>query len=103
MIYSCFDPERGDYRLFEDDRTIPINSDLPVPSFGPDINGIGVPSMEAARPMPPGARSSGRSWHARGIIVNCGSGLGSIDWSASSWQPYVVVGGAALLLWWVLR
>jgi hypothetical protein len=99
MFYSCFDAKRGDYRLFEDSRSLAVNADLPVPSLGPDVSGIGVPAIEAGRPLPSGAQEVGRTWRARGIIVNCGAGLGAIDAETiEKWGPYVLIGGAALLI-----
>lgn len=73
MMYSCFDPKSGLYDYYEGPDTYPINADLPVPNFLPaEIPGIGVPSIDAARPMPSGLTLVGRGWHARGMLINCG-------------------------------
>lgn len=73
MIYSCFNQQRGLYRYFEDGRPLAVNADLPVPSH-PAATKVGVPSLEAARPMPARARAAGEGWHARGIVVQCPNG-----------------------------
>lgn len=78
MKYSCFNQASGLYHVFEDGLQVPINGDLPVPALGADVNGIGVPSIEAGRPLPSGAKPIGTSWHPIGVIVGCrGAGLGS--------------------------
>lgn len=90
MKYSCFNQASGVYHVFEDSAQIPINGDLPVPALGSDVNGIGVPSIEAGRPLPSGARPVGTSWHPVGMIVSCHksiSGLGA-DASPSSSLDY---------------
>lgn len=105
MIYSCFDVQRGLYRYFEDGLTIPVNADLPVPMLPSSAGKIGVPAMEAARPLPPNARAKGTGHTARGILVQCeGSGLAFAgDASGSTWPPAwkwaVAIGAAALVVW----
>ena len=95
MIYSCFDPDTGLYRYFEDARTHPINGDLPVPKFGRDTGRVGVPSMNAARPLPSSAKPIGKGWHARGVVVQCkSSGLGVLEGSDKGW---VVVAGLGVV------
>ena len=70
MIYSCFDPPLGLYKYFRDDKTQPINSDLPVPKLKSETQ-AGYPALDAARPLPSGAKPFGQGWHARGIVVRC--------------------------------
>ena len=79
MIYSCFDQQTGHYRYFEDSRTVPVNGDLPVPTWlkGRVANGIGVPTAEAGRSLPSDARPAGTGTAARGLMVQCGGGPGS--------------------------
>lgn len=83
-LYSCFRPD-GSYQYYETQDVLPINADLPVPSF-PVTTQIGVPSIDAARPMPPGAKFVGTGWQARGTIVRCPEsfGLGVIEFSGGA-------------------
>jgi hypothetical protein len=80
MLYSCFDDARGLYRVFQDRRTKAVNADLDVPSLGRMAGKVGVPSLEAGRSLPSGAKFVGDSWHARGQVVTCSkrSGLGEL-------------------------
>lgn len=107
MIYSCFDASTGLYTYFQDDGTMPINMDLPVPRFRKETQ-IGVAAIDAARPMPSSAKVVGQGWHARGQVVDCqGSmnGLGLDVDSATTWVKdggwKWIVGGLAVV--WVLR
>lgn len=97
MIYSCFQQDRGLYRYFEDDKAYPINADLPVPKLPRDEGRIGVPSLDAARPMPSGAKPIGEGWHARGMVVQCGgASLGALDDDKRGWvRAGMVAVGAA--------
>jgi len=101
MLYSCFDPARGIYDYYESKSVqIPINADLPVPSFPPAGNDIGVPSIIAGRPMPSDARHVGEGWHARGMVARCGGGFSGLgDWLDLSDTAYkaVMVGTLALV------
>ena len=86
MLYSCFNAASAEYDYFEDDTKVAINADLPVPRL-PKPTPLGVASIQAARPMPAGARYVGSGWAARGVVVSCerrgGKGLGD-DSLASS-------------------
>lgn len=99
MIYSCFDPPSGKYRYFEDDEQVPVNGDLPVPTWlsGRVANGIGVPTADAGRPLPTGAKPKGTGFEARGQIVRCGaqavSGLGDLG----TYEPKKVAFAAAMV------
>lgn len=99
MIYSCFDDARGVYRYFQDGDNRPINADLPVPSFRSRTK-IGVPAIEAGRPLPSAAQPIGEGWHARGMVVRCGSassfsGLGAMPSSQVMWPLGAAGVGAA--------
>lgn len=72
MMYSCFNQSTGLYEYFQDDSTRPINGDLPIPKLPASTGRIGVPSIEAGRPLPGGAKKIGKGWHARGMVVQCG-------------------------------
>jgi|GEM_PF-2667205 len=77
MMYSCFDQDTGTYKYFEDSKTIPVNGDLPVPNW---LKGrttkLGVPSLDAGRPLPKEAKPVGRGAQARGMVVQCNAGVG---------------------------
>lgn len=98
MLYSCFNQNTGLYDVYEDQATHPVNGDLPVPKLGNEIQGIGVPALEAGRPLPWGAKHVGTSWNARGIVVNCGgSSLGAISREQLGNIVVPVLIGASLL------
>ena len=96
MIYSCFNQLLGEYEYFEDDRGHATNGDLAVPSFPRRAGKVGVPSIEAGRTLPKGARRTGRGFRARGLLVQCKpsepralSGLGA-DGAISTTQWWVI-------------
>lgn len=105
MIYSCFNEKSGLYEYFEDAAGHPTNGDLPVPKFGAPAGEIGVPAMEAGRPLPSGAKRTGKGLTARGILVRCEplpvqslSGLGAIETPTSLLVGVALLGIAALTL-----
>jgi len=105
MIYSCFQQTPGMYAYFEGPGDIPINGDLPVPKLPPAVGGIGVPSIVAGRPLPAGSKYVGSGWHARGMLVKCGSsGLGATPDLAGAVLGFVIAGGlAAGAIYWLRR
>lgn len=79
MLYSCFDSKSGLYDYYADKLEIPLNADLPVPSMPSPAGKVGVPAIDAGRPLPGDAKHIGRGWHAKGMIVQCGRGsLGAV-------------------------
>lgn len=96
MIYSCFQPPTGLYAYFEVPGEIPLNADLPIPKLPPPVGGIGVPSIEAGRPLPAGAKFVGSGWHAKGMIARCdrGAPLGALP-PAQTMLGVLLVGGLA--------
>ncbi len=100
MIHSCFDPKTGLYDYYQSSLQIPYNADLPVPKLPSMAGNVGVPAMEAGRPMPSGAKHIGRGWHARGMISRCDgggvSGFGSVDgavaWVKDGGWKYIAAG-----------
>jgi hypothetical protein len=68
VIYSVWRPDGG-YDYYEDRREVAaLGNDLPIPDL--KIAGVvGVPSIEAGRPVPPGARHVGTGPLARGLIA----------------------------------
>jgi len=106
MIYSCFNPKAGLYDYYEGPDVYPINADLPVPSLPPEIAGIGVPSIEAARSMPSGVTPAGQGWHARGMLVSCGRGpLGELPTfgGLAIWRVAVALGLVSIVTYYSLR
>ena len=76
MLYSCFDAPRGEYRVFENSKTQPANGDLSVPRLSSlFVGNIGVPAMDAGRPLPSDAQYVGHAPNAQGMIVNCEGGM----------------------------
>jgi len=105
MIYSCFDQKSGHYRYFEGPEQIPINGDLPVPNY---LKGratkLGVPALEAGRPLPSQAKAVGQGLQARGMIVNCHAPAavgfsGPIDIDTKTALVLAGVFGTTALLW----
>jgi hypothetical protein len=99
MIYSIFIPERGEYDYFESQEQMPINADLPVPTLPAIAGEIGVPAIEAGRPLPSGAKPIGRGWHARGIIARRTNGFGAFSLNPSGAWMFVVAGAIAAYFW----
>lgn len=112
MIYSLFDPVRGDFRYFEANDDVGINADQPVPSFrlGSETK-LGVSSLVAGRPLPSSARPAGRGPLPKGRIARSSagetvrpgaasrqdpSGLGSIDLQPTAGSLAVLAMGATL-------
>jgi len=91
--YSCFNPSDGLYDYYVDGLQTPLNADLPVPKMPSAAGKVGVPAIDAGRPLPKNAQFTGRGWHARGMVVQCGRGsLGQITDATSAWS-WVTAGG----------
>lgn len=76
MLYSCFDAPRGEYKVFEDEKTHPANGDLPVPRLSALMAGsVGVPASDAGRPLPSDASYVGHAPNAQGLLVQCEGGV----------------------------
>lgn len=104
MIYSCFDQKSGQYRYFQDSLQIPVNGDLPVPNYLKNrATKLGVPALEAGRPLPRDAKMVGRGIAARGMIVSCGlppTGFGDLtSGDAKSALLLAAALGTAGFLW----
>lgn len=69
MIYSVFVPAEGLYHYYESPQALEFNADLPVPGLPSDSGKVGVPSIDAARPLPAGTRMVGKGWKARGMVA----------------------------------
>jgi hypothetical protein len=68
LIYSRWRPDRGGYDYFAAPGSQNINDDLPQPDLSPATK-IGVPSIEAGRPVPSGAVRAGSGDEPRGMIA----------------------------------
>ena len=68
MVYSRWDPTTGLYGYYEASDTAGLNDDLPTPKM-PAPTRIGVPSVEAGRPLPEDAVLVGRGEGAQGSIT----------------------------------
>ena len=108
MIYSVFAPAEGMYHYYQTSETKAVNADLPIPSLGNDAGKIGVPAIDAARPLPGDAVFVGRGGNARGVIADkksgAFSGLDSVRTMAKVWEHRKIIAaagiaGVALLLW----
>lgn len=104
MMYSCFDQNSGLYRYFQDDKQIPVNGDLPVPNYLKSrATKLGVPALEAGRPLPSDARPVGRGVPARGMVVSCnaqGAALGAVlDIDTKTSLLLAGALGTAAILW----
>lgn len=106
LVYSQWQPTGG-YDYFETSASVPLGDDLPVPRLTP-VNGIGVPSTEAGRPIPKGARFVGSGHVAIGVVapmdtshLGTFAALGSDFWLGAF--VGVVVVGAGVLGYKVMR
>lgn len=112
MIHSCFDDRSGLYDYYQSSEQLAINADLPTPRLPMATGGIGVPAIEAGRPLPAGARHVGRGWQAKGTIVECGrgpkAGMGALPAAVSSVVDGFTSGGwkwfaGGLVAYWLVR
>lgn len=106
MRFSVFNDALGLYDVFDDGVPKPINSDMPTPSLPREVNGIGVPAIQAGRPVGAGARHVGQSWHPVGSISNRGAVAGYGDteaWPSSFKWGIGIVAVVATWLWWDKR
>jgi len=72
MIYSVYDDHNGGFVYYEAGGPA-INADFQTPSFAAQ-SPLGVPSVEASRPLPGGARQVGRGTVPKGTIARRGGG-----------------------------
>lgn len=102
LIYSQWRPDGG-YDYFESNETAPLGDDLGVPSLHV-VNGIGVPSVEAGRPLSRAARHVGSGDLARGVIAPMQkgrvSGIAFLD-AMPSWAIFLSGATVASVAWWL--
>jgi hypothetical protein len=67
ITYSRVNPD-GTYEYYATPGMLAIGDDLPPPKLVP-VNAIGASSVEAGRPIPPGARHVGHGSAAVGIVA----------------------------------
>jgi len=104
VIYSRWRPDDGGYDYFSSDERQNINDDLPSPDLVP-ASKIGVPSIEAGRPIPPGVVGAGNGDAAVGLvapvdvsrIVRRGRSLAGSDPMRIYSSPWFYVGGAVTI------
>jgi len=68
VIYSRWRPEGDGYDYFDVDEVVNINDDLPTPDLR-EAGRLGVPSIEAGRPIPAGASWVGNGDDAIGLVA----------------------------------
>jgi hypothetical protein len=69
MIYSQWDPTRGDYVYYETAEVYGLNDDLPKPQQPAQTSPIGIAAIAIGRPVPSSAREVGRGELARGVVA----------------------------------
>ena len=111
LIYSRWRPDDGGYDYFITSDSPNINDDLPAPVL-PQATKIGVPSIEAGRLIPAGARSSGHGDLAVGVvapvdpsrIVRRVRSLAGIEILGKPAMPWILGGTAVFAIaWYVIR
>lgn len=110
MIYSRYRPDVGGYEYFRAAESYNRNDDLPTPEL-PPASKIGVPSIEAGRPIPPNAVKVGEGEVAVGLlapvdesrVVRRTRSLAGVDMpqGATKWVAGAVIGVA--VIWLVAR
>ena len=68
MIFSVWKPDGG-YDYYETRQRHGIGDDLPDVQMPGEINGIGVPSQDVGRRLPPGARKIGHGAEPKGVMA----------------------------------
>lgn len=91
-LCSCFNDKTGQYDYFSTAQVFPYNSDLPTPKLPGVAGNVGVPAIDAGRPIPADASYVGSGWTAKGTVVSCGrgavSGLGSDTTEPFDWARF---------------
>lgn len=78
MIYSVHDPIAGGFSYFEFEDGIETNDDQPLPEFpSSKVTPLGVSSLDAGVPLPPGSRLVGRGKLPKGKVSSGKIGLES--------------------------
>jgi len=107
-IYSRWRPDSGGYDYFVAPGSVNINDDLPTPELDPATK-IGVPSIEAGRPVPSGARAAGSGDEAIGLvapvderrIVRRVRSLAGMDAPGGGMKWAIGLAAAAGLIWYI--
>ena len=103
LTYSQWQPDGG-YDYYETQQTAPLGDDLSTPRLGV-VNGLGVPSTEAGRPIPAGAVYVGEGDVPVGVVAPMDtSRLGAVSFlsEVSPWVAFMsgaAVVGVIWLVW----
>lgn len=106
MIYSKWKPSVGGYDYFDvPSMQFGLGDDLPTPKHVSETK-LGIPSTEAGRAIPSGARRVGSGPLAKGLIAPLDrtgllSGVG-LDTTTLTSPPVLLVGAVGLLLGWLV-
>lgn len=96
LTYSQWQPDGG-YDYYEANQVAPLGDDLSVPALQV-VNGIGVPSVEAGRPIPRGARHIGDGELPIGVIAPMDtSRIGAVSFLADMPPWLAFMSGAAAI------
>ena len=104
VTYSQWQPDGG-YNYFEaSGQTAPLGNDLPVARLHP-VGKLGVPSVEAGHPIPPGARYAGEGDLPVGIVAPMDSSRaqGAWDVMSSPWAWFAAGVAVTLVVSWLAR
>jgi len=101
LVYSQWNPE-GTYDYYETPDRAPLGDDLGVPKLS-SVNGIGVPSTEAGRAIPAGAKYVGSGERAVGVVAPMDtSHLGELAVQNIPAYVWFFIGATSMaVLWWV--
>lgn len=102
MNYCVFDARTGVYAYYKGPDHPPINGDLPTPSLANGIAGIGMPSVDAGRDLPPGAKRVGQGWHAKGIICRPPGGRALSGYSYGDGMSWGAISLGIIMGWGVV-
>lgn len=100
LIYSQWRPDGG-YDYFQTEEIAPLGNDLGVPHLDV-VNGIGVPSVEAGRPVPRGARYAGDGDLPLGVVAPMDrSKVGAVSFLADMppWLAFLSGAAAVGVVW----
>lgn len=107
--YSRWDPASGVWTYYDAPEPLPnLNDDLPTPELVA-ASRIGVPSIEAGRPLPSGATRVGQGEFAQGMIAPVESSrlitrtgpLGAVQFDIQ-WKGIVIGAVLGYALWYAM-
>lgn len=106
LTYSQWRPD-GHYDYFQAQQVAPLGDDLPVPRLKP-ASELGVPSVEAGRPIPSGAKYVGQGEEAIGVLApmdtsRLGYAMSDAPTSRAFWFVLGAAAGVVVAVWWRTR